>query len=154
MNMKKIFSIISAALILSAAMFSSSCSKDKESLDGTTWTSIASDNSVMTLSFRNGTVELKNTNRIGNGEIAIITTGTYTYQKPNFEGVLTDFECDVPQSIYEGLTPEQEILAKALVEEIKEGLRNSLPGTLAGTVASDGKTLTTNGKTSRTFNKK
>lgn len=158
--MKKIISSFSAALIIAVAMFATSCNNKGDnkcalnSLDGTAWVS-SDNNTVMTLSFKGNTIELKNEAPIAEyGNMTITFTGTYTYNNPDFEGTLTSVAFDVPQSIYQGLTPELKEFVEEFIDAQKERARSTLPASLPGTVSSDAQSITTKGNTSRIFNRK
>lgn len=159
--MKKIFSIISLALILAATLFATSCNNKGDnkcplnSLDGTQWTCPVNEKSVMVLSFKGNGIELSQAAPVDNmGDITVIFTGTYTYKNPDFEGTFVDVDFDVPESIFQGLTPEQKGIAEGMIETLKESFRSKLPGYLPGTVAGDAQSITTKGDEPRTFNRK
>lgn len=159
--MKKFFSVISLALIFATGMVSTSCNKNNgngkcslDSLDGTQWTSPVNE-SVMVLSFKGNGIELSQAAPVGTlGNITVVTTGTYTYNNPDFEGTFVDVDFDVPESIFQGLTPEQKEIAEGLINALKESFRSKLPGYLPGTVAGDAQSITTKGDEPRTFNRK
>lgn len=160
--MKKIFSIISLALILATGMVSTSCNKNNgngkcslDSLDGTQWTCPVNEKSVMVLSFKGNGIELSQAAPVGNmGDITVIFTGTYTYKNPDFEGTFVDVDFDVPESIFQGLTPEEKEIAEDMINGLKEQFRMNLPGYLPGTVAGDAQSITTKGDKPMTFNRK
>lgn len=160
--MKKFFSVISLALIFATGMVSTSCNKNNgngkcslDSLDGTQWTSPVNEKSVMVLSFKGNGIELSQAAPVGTlGNITVVTTGTYTYNNPDFEGTFVDVDFDVPESIFQGLTPEQKEIAEGLINALKESFRSKLPGYLPGTVAGDAQSIITKGDNPRTFNRK